>query len=385
MVSVILPLDPRSLSSFLSSGVVPIRSRFAAPVVDGADKAFVCCGEEAMGPFEIVSRRQGALVCRVSEPVRKAQYRKIDVPMRLSDSAVSRIFSNGEAAPEYASVTGDSRIDGLLASSEDGVVMFASDSWDVIQGFTSLLEGKGISYSMRSASELAVDDKGLCERCRSIPVESRMAEDGFMCGFLAPKVDAGRVPGCPGWAVENVGGRVLVAKDRYGNPVISSMSAHIPPFDSLCTAAAGESSGGVPEGFRFAAAESVFVSALDMSGYSVERVWSDSLCSMFEAESMGSRLEIVAMQELCDSVVSQLKDHPVSERAIVVTLSCGIRAAPYSKVMPLLGVRGFDWSCTEGLFSDPEETGLELSGPVKDEMERALEVIWAVGPGSTED
>jgi hypothetical protein len=53
--------------------------------------------------------------------------------------------------------------------------------------------------------------------------------------------------------------------------------------------------------------------------------------------------------------------------------------------MPLLGVRGFDWSCTEGLFSDPEETGLELSGPVKDEMERALEVIWAVGPGSTED
>ena len=102
MVSVILPLDPRSLSSFLSSGVVPIRSRFAAPVVDGADKAFVCCGEEAMGPFEIVGRRQGALICRVSEPVRKAPYRKIDVPMRLSDSAVSRIFSSGEAVPEQS-------------------------------------------------------------------------------------------------------------------------------------------------------------------------------------------------------------------------------------------------------------------------------------------
>ncbi len=385
MVSVILPLDSRSFSSFLSTGVVPVRSRFAGTVADGVDTALVCCGEEAIGPFEVIDRRQGALVCRVSEPVRKAAYRKIDVPMRVSDASVERIFSGCEAAPEYVSVTGDSVVDGLLASSADGVVAFVSENWDVIQGFASMLKAKGIQYSMRSASEMAIDDEALCERCRSIPVESRMAEDGFMRGFLAPKVDAGRVPGCPDWAVESLGGRVIVAKDRYGNPVISPMSAHIPPFDSLCVAKEDEAREGVPGGFRFAAAESVFVSALDMSGYAVERVWSDSLCSMFEASSDGPGLEIVAMQELCDSAVSQLKDHPVPEGAVVVTLSSGIRAAPYSKVMPLLGVRGFDWSCTEGLFSDPEESGLDLSAPVKEEMERALEVIWAVGPGSSED
>ncbi len=384
MVSVILPLDGRSFSSFLSNGLVPVRSRFAGSVSDGVGSVLVCCGEDVIGPFEVVGRRQGVLECRVSEPVRKVPYRKVEVPMRVSDSAVSKILSGCDPAPEYVSVTGDSRLDGLLASSEGGTIVFASENWDVIQGFGSLLESKGVSYSMRSASEMAVDDRSLCDRCKAIPVESRVAEDGFMCGFLAPKVDSGRVPGCPGWAVESLGGRIIVAKDRYGNPVISPMCTHIPPFDSLCTKAADVSKEGIPEGFRFAAAESVFVSALDMSGYYVERIWSDSLCSMFKATAGGSSLEIVAMQELCDSAVSQLKDHPVPEGAIVATLSSGIRAALYSKVMPLLGVRGFDWSCTEGLFSDPADSGLELSAPVKEEMERALEIIWAVGPGASE-
>jgi len=384
MVTVILPLDSRSLSAFLSTGVAPVRSRFAGSVIDGAEKVLVCCEGDAIGPFDVVGKKQGALVCRVFDPVRRVAYRRIDVPMRVSDASVSKIFAGCEEGPEYSSVTGDSRLDGLLAASKDGVVTFASENWDVIQEFTALLAEKGISYSMRSASELVVDDPGLCERCRSIPEETRIPEDGFMCGFLAPMVDSGRVPRCPEWAVEKLGGKVIVAKDRYGNPVISPMSAHIHPFDSLCVKKDEDVHGGVPEGFRFAAAESVFISALELSGYSLERVWSDSLCSMFEATGGEGALDIVVMQELCDSSVSQLKDHPVPDGAIVATLSSGIRAAPYSKVMPLLGVRGFDWSCTEGLFAVPVESGLELSAPVKEEMERALEVIWAAGPGSSE-
>jgi len=384
MVTVILPLDSRSLSVFLSTGVAPVRSRFPGSVIDGAEKVLVSCDGEAIGPFDVVGKKQGALVCRVFDTVRKAPYRKVEVPMRVSDSSVSRIFSGCEDAPGYASVTGDSRLDGLLASSKDGIVAFASENWDVIQEFTALLAEKGIQYSMRSASELAVEDLALCEKCRSIPVESRLSEDGFMCGFLAPLVYDGRVPKCPGWAVEKLEGRVIVAKDRYGNPVISPMSAHIHPFDSLCTSKNEESRGGVPDGFRFAAAESVFISALELSGYSLVNVWSDSQCSMFKATNGERTLDTVVMQELCDSSVSQLKDHPVPEGAVAVTLSKGIRAAPYSKVMPLQGVRGFDWSCTEGLFSDPAESGLELSAPVKEEMERALEVIWVAGPGSSE-
>ncbi len=343
----------------------------------------VSCEGEAVGPFEVVGARQGALECRVSEPVRRSSYRKVDVPTRISDASVGRIFSDWKA-PAYETVTGDSRLDGLLAASEGGVVSFASEAWDVIQGFTSLLGERGIQYSMRSASELAIEDGGLCDRCRAIPVEARMAEDGFMCGFLAPLADSGRVPGCPDWAVEEFGGRVIVARDRYGNPVVSPMCCGIPPFDVLCGRAGGGAPGGILERFSFTAAESVFVSALELSGYAVDRAWSDGLCSMFRASKGGSSLDVVVTQELSDLAVSQLKCHPVPDGALVSTLSSRIRVAPYSKVRPLLDVRGFDWSCTEGLFSEPAGSGLALSAPVMEEMERALEVIWAVGPGSTE-
>ncbi|MBR6204359.1 MAG: hypothetical protein IKQ60_04790 [Candidatus Methanomethylophilaceae archaeon] len=361
--------------------MAPIRSRFAGTVADGVDKAYACCGADVIGPFDVVGRRNGALVCRISEPVRKAAYRKVEVPTRMSDAAVSRIFSGCDKAPRYSGVTGDSRADGLLASSVDGVVSFASDSWDVIQGFTSILAERGIPYSMRSSSELAIEDLALCERCKAIPVDTRVAEDGFMCGYLAPMVKSGRVPGCPDWAIEGLGGRVVVAKDRFGNPMVSPMCAGTHPFDLLCPAE-GAADVGIAEGFRFAAAESVFVSALDLSGYSVSRIWSDSLCSMFSASRKGSRMDLVVMHELCDSAVSQLKGHAVPEGAAVVTLSRGIRAARYSKVMPLLDVRGLDWSCTDSLFSEPDSPRLDLSAPVKDEMERALDIIWAVGPGS---
>ena len=337
-----------------------------------------------IGPFDVVGKRRGSLVCKVSGPVRKARHRRIDIPMRVPDATIDRLFADCDPAPKHVPVAGDSRLDGLLASASDGVVAFASENWDVIQEFVSLLTDNGIPHSMRSASELVIEDKALCGRCAAIPVDERIPDDGFMCGFLSPMIDSGRVPGCPDWAVESTGGRVIVAKDRYGNPMISPMCAHLHPFELLCVPKDAGKAGGVPQEFMFAAAESVFASSLDLSGYSVDRIWSDGCCCMLRASSGGSSTDLVVTSDISEAVMSQLKCHPVPAGALVVALSKGIRVAPYSKITPFHGVKGLDWSCTEKLFSDPASSGLELSAPIRAETERALAIIWAAGPGSTE-
>ena len=376
MVYVILPIDSKALPSFLYTGVAPAMSRFAVSPADGADRAFVSCGNELIGPFDIVGKGSGTVSCKISEPIRRMQHQPVDVPTRIADSMASKLLGGAEAIPKYEGVTGDSVADGLLASAEDGIIRFESDNWDVVRHYSDVLDKAGISHSLASSSEISVDDKGLCGRCASIPEDLRVSDDGFMSGFLATKVRSGRIYGCPDWAKRAFGSRVLVASDPYGNPAVSKMSSSIYPFGILVAEGVDSAEDKVPESFRFAAAETVYVTALDLSGYKATRIWGDSLTSMYKAERSGESYKVIIMRKLCDESVSQLRNRPCYFDAVAVALDPGIMAAPYGKVKPLLDVKGFDWSVADGIFSEEDACGPRISGPVLEEAEHFLRIIW---------
>ena len=376
MVSVILPLSTKMLSSFLFTGNVPVISRFASSPAEGARNAFISCGEELMGPFEICGTDSGSVFCRISEPVRRIPYRRTDIPTRISDSMASKLLSGAEKIPPYAGVTGSSEADGLLASAEGGTIRFVSENWDVVRHCASVLGEAGVSFSMASASEISVGDAELCSRCAAIPEASRISDDGFMSGFLAPRVRSGRIYGCPEWARGACGGKVLVASDRYGNPAVSAMSSGVYPFGILAAEPSGGAGEGVPESFMFAAAETVYRTALEFSGYEVSCIWEDSLSEMLSAVRGGSRFKVIVLRRLCDSSVSQLRNHACGRDAAVVALDPRIREAPFLKVEPLLGVKGFDWAVAEGMFAGPGECGPEICKPALEEAERFLGIIW---------
>ena len=242
----------------------------------------------------------------------------------------------------------------------------------MLSHYTSLLSSLGIRYSMTSPFEIRVDDAGLCSRCAGIPVSSRTSDDGFMSGFLAPRTSSGRVFGCPEWAVESFGGRVVVSRDDYGNPAVSPMSSTVFPFDSIGVQHSREMTSGVPESFAFAAAEAVFMSALESGGYEASYVWQDSLCSMCEASREGETLTLVLVPRLSDEVVFQMRDHGIPDSASVVSLGRKIHSAPLEKVRPFLGAKGIDWSCVSAI-SGP---GPDIPPRVAEEAERCLGAVW---------
>ncbi len=376
MVYVILPINSKALTSFLYTGLAPVMSPFAMSPADGAGHALISCGGELIGPFEIVGKGSGTVSCRISEPIRRIPHPPVDIPTRIADSMASKILESADKIPEYVGITGSSVADGLLASAEGGTIRFASDSWDVVRHYSALLDDAGIPHSMASSSEITVSDRDLCARCAAIPADSRISDDGFMSGFLAPKVRSGRVYGCPEWAKLAFGSRVLVAADPYGNPAVSLMCSSTYPFGVLAAEAAGGGDKGVPESFRFAAAETVYVTALELSGYKVSRIWGDSLSGMFRAERGDGSFRVAVMRRLCDETMSQLRNRQSDGNLVAVSLDPRIMAAPYGKIKPLLGVKGFDWQVADGIFSGGEECGPKISGPVLEEAERFLRIIW---------
>ncbi len=372
MVYVIIPAEGGLLSSFLFKGSMGAKPRGGSSVYDGASGLFVYSGGRVVGPFSILSVSDGTVRCGVSEPVRSVPHDEVRIPTRISDSMADRLLSSAPLPSGYVPITGDASVDGLLASAVDGRIRFASEDWDVMSHYTSLLSGLGIPFTMTSPFEIRVDDSGLCSRCAAVPVPSRVSDDRFMSGFLAPRTSSGRVFGCPDWAVEAFGSRVVVTRDPYGNPSVSPMSSGVFPFDRIGAARSRDDTPRVPESFAFAAAEAVFLSALESGGYEVDGVWQDSLCSMCEASKGDLALTLVLVPRLSDETVFQMRDHVIPDSATVVALGRRIRSAPMERVRPFLSAKGIDWSCVSAI-SGP---GPEIPPQVAEEAERCLGAVW---------
>ena len=372
MVYLVIPAEDGILTSFLYKGRIQDRSQQPSTVYDGVSKILLYSDGRVVGPFDLVSDDGGSVSCGISEPVLSVPHGPVRVPMRISDTMASRLLSSAKPAPGYVPVTGDSFADGLLASAEDGRIRFVSEDWDVMSRCTSVLSGLKIPFSMTSPFEIHIDDEDLCSKCAAIPVPSRIPDDGFMSGFLAPRTSAGRVLRCPDWAVEAYGGKVIVARDPYGNPTVSPMCSKTFPFDRIGRPEGRADAQGVPESFAFAAAEAIYLSALESGGYAVSRVWSDSMCSMCRASKDGSALTLVLIPRLCDEAAFQMRDHDIPESARVVALGRKVRSAPMERVKPFLSARGIDWKCVSAL-SDP---GPDVTERVAAEAERCLGAVW---------
>lgn len=372
MVYLIIPAEDGILSSFLYKGRIQTRSRQSSTVYEDVSGVFLYSDGRLVGPFDMVSNDGGSASFSISEPVRSVPYQPVRTPTRIPDALASRLLSSAEPALEYVSVTGDGFADGLLASAEDGRIRFVSEDWDVMSRCTSVLSSLRIPFSMTSPFEILVDDEALCSKCAAIPVPSRVPNDEFMSGFLAPRTSAGRVLRCPEWAVEAYGGKVIVARDPYGNPTVSPMSSDIFPFDRIGRPEDRADALRVPESFAFAAAEAIYMSALESGGYAVSRIWSDSLCSMCQASKDGDSLTLVLIPRLCDEAAFQMRDHDIPGSARVVALGRKIRSAPMERVKPFLSARGIDWTCVSAL-SDP---GPDVTERVAAEAERCLGAVW---------